>query len=273
MSLTFGPGPLSTQPEGGVNYAIEGPAHRILFQPHPRRLRAVVDGQTVLDTTRGALLHESNMLPVLYAPLEDFDTARLEPTGHTTHCPFKGDAFYWTLRVGDRVLENAVWGYPQALPEAAWLAPYAALFPDHVDTWLEEDEPLIGHLRDPYHRVDTRATSRRVEVLAAGELLFASDRAVLVFETGLRARAYLPRQDVAEGTLAPSAKASVCPYKGEASYFSLSAGGRDFEDSAWSYAEPLGEALGIAGHVSFEHEDLETRISEPARVPGVPLPA
>jgi len=268
MSLTIGPGPLSTQPEGGVNYAIDGPAHRILFQPHPRRLRAVVDGHTVLDTTRGALLHESNIAPVLYVPLEDFDTTLLEPTGHTTHCPFKGDAFYWTLRAGERELENAVWGYPTPTPDAPWLAPYAALYWDKADTWFEEDEPLTGHLRDPYHRVDTRATSRHVEVLAGGEPVAGSDRAVLVFETGLPARAYLPREDVGDALLTPEQRTSVCPYKGEASYFSVSVGDRVLQDAAWSYPRPLGEALAIAGHVSFDHEQLETRIAEPASEGG-----
>ncbi len=263
MSLTIGPGPLSTQPEGGVNYTIEGPAHRILFQPHPRRLRALVGGQTVFDTTRGALLHESNIAPVLYVPLEDFDTALLEPTGHTTHCPFKGDAFYWTLRSGDHVRENAVWGYPQPLPEAAWLAPYAALPHDAADTWLEEDEPLLGHLRDPYHRVDARATSRRVEVLFEGELIAASARAILVFETGLPPRAYLPRDDVSNLWPAATQTTSTCPYKGEATYFSVTVGGRELTDAAWSYEHPFPEALAAAGYVSFDHEGLQTRVAEP----------
>jgi uncharacterized protein (DUF427 family) len=271
MSLTLGPGPLSTQPEGGVNFAIEGPAHRLLFQPHPRHLRAEVGGQTVLDTTRGALLHESNILPVLYVPLEDFDTTLLEPTGHTTHCPFKGDAFYWTLRVGDREEENAVWGYPEPLPEAAWLAPYAALPWGKADRWLEEDETVAGHVRDPYHRVDTRSTSRHVEVLAGGEPLASSDRAVLVFETGLPARAYLPLADVEEGLLAPGDTTTTCPYKGEASYFSVAAGGRVLADAAWTYERPLGEALALAGHVCFDHEELETRIAEPARAFPAPV--
>ena len=265
MSLTLGPGPLSTQPEGGVNYLIDGPAHRILFQPHPRRLRALIDGQTVLDTTRGALLHESNIPPVLYVPLEDFDTSLLAPTGHTTHCPFKGDAFYWTLQVGDRVQENAVWGYPQALPEAAWLAPYAALPMDGADLWLEEDEEVLGHLRDPYHRVDARATSRRVDVLAGGEPIATSERAVMVFETGLPPRAYLPREDLADGLLTPGQTTTICPYKGVASFFAVAAGEGALADAAWSYPQPLGGVVTIADLVSFDHDEIETRVAEPER--------
>jgi uncharacterized protein (DUF427 family) len=258
MSLTLGPGPLGTQPGGEANYAIEGPKHRIWFQEHPRRIRAEVGGHVVLDTVRGHLLHESNIPPRLYVPLDDFDREVLEPTDHTSHCPFKGDASYYTVRVGDVVRENAVWAYPRPKPEAAWLAPYASLYWDLADAWFEEDEALPG-LRDPYHRVDVRRTSRPVHVVADGGTDVArSERARLVFETGAPPRFYLPREDVT-AELAPSAKRSRCPYKGEATYHSVRLGDRLIEDAAWSYEEPLEGALGIRGLVSFLHEELDVR--------------
>src|SRR5207253_1550376 len=139
--------------------------------------------------------HESNIPPRLYVPLDDLDRDVLEPTDHTTHCPFKGDASYYTVRVGDDVRENAVWAYPDPKPEAGWLAPYASLYWGQADAWYEEDERLPG-LRDPYHRVDARRTSRLVRVEAAdGTTVARSSRAVLVFETGVPPRAYLPRED------------------------------------------------------------------------------
>src|SRR5215467_3801722 len=132
MSLTLGPGPLGTQPGGAANYTIDGPKHRLWFQPHPRRIRAEVAGRMVLDTVQGCLLHESNIPPRLYVPLVDFDHGLLEATDHTTHCPFKGDAGYYTVRVGDVVRENAVWAYPDPKPEAIWLAPFASLYWDQA---------------------------------------------------------------------------------------------------------------------------------------------
>src|SRR5262245_57826738 len=103
MSLTFPGGPLAAKAAPtDVNYAIEGPAHRLLLAPFDRRVRATLGGAVVLDSARGALLHESGLLPRLYVPFEDLDAARLERTDHTTHCPFKGDASYWTVRAGDR---------------------------------------------------------------------------------------------------------------------------------------------------------------------------
>ncbi|MBO0702762.1 MAG: DUF427 domain-containing protein [Candidatus Dormibacteraeota bacterium] len=270
MSLTLGPGPLGTQPDGDANYGISGPKHRIWFQEHPHRIRAEIAGQVVLDTVRGHLLHESNIPPRLYVPLEDFNGALLEPTEFTTHCPFKGDAAYYSVRVGSDLRENAVWAYPKPNPDATWLAPFASLYWERADAWYEEDERLLG-LRDPYHRVDTRRTSRPVRVVADdGSEIARSERAVLVFETGLPARAYLPREDVA-AELVPSAKRSICPYKGEASYFSVRLGDRLIEDAAWTYEQPLGEALGAGGLVSFLHEQIEVDIAQPGSRPvGAP---
>jgi uncharacterized protein (DUF427 family) len=265
MSLTLGPGPLSTQPGGEANYSIAGPKHRIWFQEHPRRIRAEIGGRSVLDSIRGRLLHESNIPPRLYVPLEDFDRALLQPTDHTTHCPFKGDAAYYTVRAGADVRENAVWAYPNPNPEAAWLAPFASLYWERADAWYEEDERVLG-LQDPYHRVDTRRTSRPVHVAADnGADVARSDRAVLLFETGLPPRAYVPREDVA-ADLVPSAKRTFCPYKGEATYFSVRLGDRLIEDAAWSYEQPFGEALGVSGLVSFLHDELQsTTASQPVQ--------
>jgi uncharacterized protein (DUF427 family) len=259
MSLTLGPGPLGTQPGGDANYAIDGPKHRIWFQPHPRRMRAEVAGRVVLDTVGAHLLHESNIPPRLYVPLEDFDRSVLEPTRHTTHCPFKGDASYHSIRIGDDLRENVVWAYPNPKPESSWLAPYASLYWDRADAWYEEDE-RVTMLRDPYHRVDTRRTERPVRVRTTdGAEVAASGRATMVFETGLPGRAYVPREDVS-AELVRSERRSACPYKGQATYWSVRAGDRLIEDAAWGYEDPLSEAAAVRGFVSFLHDDLTVEI-------------
>src|SRR3954469_294534 len=259
MSLTMGSGPLAARPAAS-NYSIDGPAHRILFEPHPRRIRAVLGGRTVVDTVRGHLLHESNILPVLYVPFDDLDAELLEPTDHTTHCPFKGDASYWTVRAGDRVAENAVWTYREPIESAAWLAGYVAAYWDAMDAWLEEDEQLTGRLRDPYHRVDVLRASARVTVRAGGEPIAASERPLLLFETGLPPRAYLPLDDVRRDLLVPSDKTTHCPYKGTASYWSVRTESGLLEDVAWSYADPIPESAVIAGLVSFLGDAIEVEI-------------
>ena len=156
MALTLGSGPLSRRSTADTNYEIEGPEHLLLFEDYPRRMRAILDGQTVADSERCKLLWETGIPPVLYLPQEDLADGVADSTSHATHCPFKGDASYWSLRAGDRVAENAVWGYPQPTERAPWLLGYVSIYWDAVDEWLQEDEPVVGHLRDPYHRVDVR---------------------------------------------------------------------------------------------------------------------
>ncbi|MEV5828936.1 DUF427 domain-containing protein [Spirillospora sp. NPDC052242] len=260
MSLTLPPGPLAGSPGGTVNYTIDGPKHRLFMHDFPRRVRARFAGETVLDTERGKLVHETGLLPVLYVPEEDVRTDLLERTEHSTHCPFKGDAAYWTLRVGDRAAENAVWAYPEPLQDASWLRGYMAFYWGRMDAWFDEDEEVRGHLRDPFHRVDVRATSRRVRVLRDGDVLADTTRAKLVSETGLANRFYIPAEDVNTDLLVRSGTRSVCPYKGEATYWSLRDGAADV---AWSYEEPLENALKAAGHLSFDHADLTVEAGPP----------
>jgi uncharacterized protein (DUF427 family) len=265
MSLTLGSGPLAGRPGGEFNFALDGaPAHRIFFEAYPRRLRALLGERVVLDSVRARLLHETGIPPRVYVPLEDLDAALLERTETTTHCPFKGDASYWTLRVGDRVEPDAVWAYEEPLPSAAWLAGYASLYWDKPDAWMVEDERVHGHLRDPYHRVDVHETARAARVRIGDAVVAETRRAKLLFETGVPVRVYVPLGDVAPGVLSPSEKRTTCPYKGEASYRHATAGGRQVADAAWSYESPLPEAAPVQGHVCFDAEGVETELDAPA---------
>jgi uncharacterized protein (DUF427 family) len=259
MTLTLSSGPLAAKPPGMTNYRIDGPKHRLLFEPFPRRVRAVFAGEVVLDTRRGMLLHESAHLAQLYVPEGDVRAELLEPTDHTTHCPFKGDASYWSVRVGDRVAENAVWGYPTPLEEADWLKGYQAFYAKRMDAWFDEDEEVLG-LRDPYHRVDVRASSRHVRVAVAGEVVAESSRPLVLSETGLPNRYYLPPEDVRRDVLQPSATHTVCPYKGVASYHTVQVGGTRLTDAAWFYPEPLGDVVKARGHLCFAGEGVQLEV-------------
>lgn len=260
MTLTLSHGPLSGDPPGTVNYRVEGPAHRLLLQDFPRRVRAVLAGEVVADTTRGKLLHETGHLPELYVPRDDLRDDLLEPTGHSTHCPFKGDASYWSARVGERVAENAVWEYLDPMEEAEWLRGHAAIYWDSMDAWLDEDERVEGHLRDPYHRVDVRDSSRHVRVMVDDEVIADTERPKLLFETGLGNRFYIPPDEVRRDLLEPSETRTICPYKGTASYWSLVLDGRRIEDVAWAYPEPLESALKARDHICFAGDGIEIEV-------------
>ncbi len=252
MTLTIGPQPLGSTGPRTVNYRIDGPKHRLLFDPFPRRVRAYLGGELVLDTCRGMLLHESNMMVQLYVP-EDDVRAKLTLTDHTTHCPFKGDASYWTMTAGEHTAENAAWGYQEPIAEASWLRGYVAVYWEAMDAWFDEDEETHAHPRDPYHRVDVRRTSRHVQVSAHGQLIAQTRRALLVSETGLPNRYYVPLHDVSAELLEVSPTHTYCPYKGRASYYTVAG----VPDAAWYYPEPIEEMFRLRGYLAFHGEGVE----------------
>jgi uncharacterized protein (DUF427 family) len=261
VGLTRRTGPLAPHPPSTVNYRLDGPPHKLLLHPFPRRVRALVAGRTVLDTRSGALLHETALLPVLYVPEDDLDATAFTSSDHTTHCPFKGDARYRHLQVGDHRVPNALWTYPVPLPVASWLAGHASLYWSAADAWFDEDEQVFAHLTDPYTRVDIRPTSRHVRVCADdGTVVAGSERPVVLCETGLADRFYLSPADLGV-RIGASETRTRCPYKGEATFWDVTLpDGRVLADAAWSYPTPLPESTRIAGLLSFAHEALTVEV-------------
>jgi uncharacterized protein (DUF427 family) len=256
MSLTQSPGPLAGQP-GPRNFTIDGPQHKLLLTPIKRRVRGELGGEIVIDTEDAQLLHETGLRPQLYVPLAAVREGALTRTARTTHCPFKGDASYRTVTVGDGVAEDALWVYDEPLAPAPWLSGLAGVYLERFDRWYDEDEEVTA-FPDPYHRVDVRKTARRVEVRARGELVATSERALLLSETALENRFYLPREDVSAKLHGPTDTTSFCPYKGTASYWSVElADGTVLPDAAWSYEAPFPEAAPATGYVSFWGDDVE----------------
>jgi uncharacterized protein (DUF427 family) len=261
MALTVGTGPFGRTPAGVFNFTYDAPEHVLYLEDSPRRVRVVVAGETVAESARAKLLHETGLMPVYYVPEEDVAARFLEPSDHTTHCPFKGDASYWTIRVGDDERRDAVWSYPEPLPGAPPLAGLLAFQWDAVDEWWEEAERIGVHPRDPYHRCDVVRSDRHVVVRVGGEVVADSERPTLLFETGLPPRFYLPEEDVRMELLAPSDTETECPYKGTTSrYWTVAAGGERLEDVAWAYDEPHAEVHGIGGLIAFYNEKVDLEV-------------
>jgi uncharacterized protein (DUF427 family) len=262
MSLTLGSiAPLGRPTGGRLNIEVPAsPAHLLYLHAVPARIRGVVDGVTVADTTAAQMLHETRLLPRWYLPVADVRTDLLEPSDTKTHCPFKGDARYWDLRVGDNVIRDAFWEYPDPLAGALDLTGLLSPYLDRWGTWLEEDEELFGHPKDPFHRVDVLRSSRTVTVRAGGTVVARTSRAVAVNETGFPTRWYLPVEDVDAAVLSPTTTSTVCPYKGTASYWTVQAGEAVFPDGAWAYEDPRPEVGGLRGRVSFLAEGLDVEV-------------
>jgi uncharacterized protein (DUF427 family) len=256
MGLMYGNGPLGPKPAGTFNFEPPPPGTAVYLEPIPKRVRVEVGGETIADSRRAMLLHESGHQPIYYFPPEDVRADVLEPTDKHTHCPKKGDASYHTIRVGDQVVKNGAWYYPDPIPEAPpQLRGLIAFYFKKMDRWLEEAEEIGVHPRDPYHRIDIVKPDRHVRISLEGELLAESDRAVALFESNLPPRWYLPIEDVV-AELEPSDTVTGCPYKGTANYYSVNG----HTDLVWYYADPLPEAGRIKGLVCFFNEKVDLEL-------------
>jgi uncharacterized protein (DUF427 family) len=231
--------------------------HRVWTEPNQRRVRVFFGGEAIADSTKTRYLFETGHLPVYYFPRSDVRFDLLEATDHHTRCPFKGEASYYTVAAGGRRAENAIWAYPDPLPSVPELADLVAFYWDRVDAWYEEDDEVFVHPRDPHHRVDVMNSSRHVQVRVGDLTVADSRRPRLLFETGLPVRYYLPKLDVRQDLLVPSATRTRCPYKGEAVYWSVDADGTRLDDVVWSYPAPIPETPKIENLMAFFNEKVD----------------
>ena len=238
---------------------LKNPDHHIHFEASPRRVRVKFGGEWIADSTDMVLMYEVNHLPIYYFPVKDVRLDILHPTGHTSHCQYKGDASYWTIEAGGQTSENAVWAYQTPFDEmtAINLQDYCAFYWDRVDQWFEEDEEIFVHPRDPHKRIDTIPSSRSVKVMLGGEAVAETTRAHFLFETGLPTRYYIPAEDVRMDLLSRSDTQTRCPYKGISSYWTANVGGQKFEDIVWSYPDPVPECPKLKGLLCFFNEQAD----------------
>jgi uncharacterized protein (DUF427 family) len=177
------------------------------------------------------------------------------PTDEVEHSPSRGEGRLLDVRVAGVTAPRAALRYADSPFEE--LRDAVRLEWSAMDAWFEEDEQVFTHPRSPYTRVDILPSSRPVRVEADGVVIAETTSAMLLFETGLPTRYYLPKTHVRMDLLQPTATESHCPYKGQAEYWSLNAGGDVREDVAWSYPTPLPESERVAGLVCFYPEKVE----------------
>jgi uncharacterized protein (DUF427 family) len=235
------------------------PAHLVEVnhvEPVPRRIRAYLNGEKVLDTTGARYVWELPYYPQYYIPVADVRRDLLVPEGQAQQTG-RGVAEVHGLRVGDvhnpraakLITESAIGGLPGTV-RFDWGA---------LDAWFEEDEQVFVHPRNPYSRVDAVRSDRPVRVELGGLVLADSPSPVMVFETGLPTRYYISRIHVNFAHLIPSATETACPYKGVTSaYWSAQVGDTIHRDVAWAYDFPTRELLPIAGMVAFYNEMVDT---------------
>jgi uncharacterized protein (DUF427 family) len=244
------------------------------YEPRPQRLRIHHDGQPVADTTKAFLIWEPRRVVPLYAvPWDDFSATLakaehvapdlealprfLHPGGFANHST---PGHVVDLTVGDQTLSGT--GF---VPDDSDIGGRVLLDFDPF-TWLEEEEPVIGHPHDPFKRIDVLPSSRHVQVFFDDVLLADSTHPTLLLETSLPMRWYLPRDDVRLDLLTPSDADTICAYKGHASYWSYEPAGEAGVDLCWTYTDPLHDALRVKDLVAFWNERIDLVVD------GTPVP-
>jgi uncharacterized protein (DUF427 family) len=230
VSLTAGRGPLGPDRAGWFSSPV--PDGVVFVEPHARRVRAELDGRTVIDTEQVLLVHR---------------------VGHPLSYAFRA------ADVGDLPAEP--------VPEADG---YVRVPWDAVDAWFEEGRLLVHYPPNPYHRVDIRPTDRHLRVVVAGEVLVDTTETIILFETSLEPKLYVHPSNVRTDLLRMTDTASYCNYKGHATWWAAVVGETVVEDVAWSYEGPLPESTPIAGWLSFDPARAEVDAELPSSAPPDP---
>jgi uncharacterized protein (DUF427 family) len=255
MGLSWQQGPLGRNPNG--QFLVPGMPERVLYaEPLRRRLRAELGGRTVVQSDDAVLLFEPGRYPVAYFPLADFADGALRATAHRTHHPDLGETAWFEVGGDTREAPRAAWQHVALPGHAAILDGMVALAWRAMDAFYEEDERILGHAADPYHRIDVRRTSRHLVVRAGGRVVADTDSPLVLYESGFAPRWYVPRADVVADALSLAERQTFCPYKGIASYYDVDG----VANAAWSYRAPLDDMAAIGDLVSFEPDRVEVTL-------------
>lgn len=224
-----------------------------------RHIKVEFNGEVIAETRNGMLMIESPYEIHYYFPEEDVHTEYLVDEGAINESKFRGNAKAFSVKVVDKTVEEAAWTYPETKEKRPDMRGYYAFDWHKMDKCYEEDEEVIGHARNPYHRVDTINSSRNVRIEVDGVTVAESDNPVLLFETGLPTRYYIPKEDV-KVDITPTETHTICPYKGVADYWAFDVNGKTYEDLVWGYHQPFNESMKIKNLVAFYDEKVNVYI-------------
>ncbi|OAL49074.1 DUF427-domain-containing protein [Pyrenochaeta sp. DS3sAY3a] len=225
----------------------EGP-HKV--EQTPRRVRGLFNGKFAFDTTSAYFVWEHPYYPQFYIPASSITPAakldKLDPVPNT-----HSSAHFARLTVDSEQTTRVIIFNTPALPNLVKVD-----FPA-ISQWFEEDTRIYGHPKDPYKRIVILPSSRHIKISFQGVTLAETTNALILLETTLRPRYYIPPTHVNWEVLSESQTRSICPYKGEAEYYSVGVGGKEYGDLVWYYRYPTAESAEIAGRLSFYNEKVE----------------
>ncbi len=231
---------------------------RVRVESTDKRVRVLLGGEVVVDSSNPLLVWEVPYYPTYYFPEADVRTDLLVETGEARKSPSRGEATQYLVKAGDR--EGVAYAFHD--PKLPEIVGHYAFVWKTMDHWFEENEEVYVHARDPYTRIDILPSDRRVRIELGNKTIADTTNASFLFETGLPTRYYIPKTDVRMDLLTPTDTATACPYKGTARYWSVTIDGVTTRDLAWAYDSPLAESQRIAGLISFYNEKVDVYVDE-----------
>ena len=253
MGLSWQQGPLSPRSVGRFLTEQPLPEPLLFAEPLRRRMRVRFGDEWIAEADDVVLLHEPGHYPVAYFPLDGVEDGVLRHTDRRTQHHDLGTTAWFTVTAGDHSAERAAWQHIELPDHASELRDRVAFAWRAMDAFYEEDERIVGHAADPYHRNDIRATSRHLVVRDGDRIVAETHRPVVLYESGFAPRWYVPREDTDETELTPVDGRTFCPYKGLASYYDIG----EHKRAAWSYMDAWPEVDRVRGLVSFEPDKIE----------------
>ena len=256
MGLAWQQGPLAAGSVGRFLVPDPLPERLLYAEPLRRRMRVKFGGTWIADSDDVVLLHEPARYPVAYFPPGAIADGVLEPGEHTTRHQDLGVTAWYTVRAGNQSKPRAAWQHTELPGYASELKGRVAFAWRAMDAFYEEDERIVGHAADAYHRIDIRQTSRHLLVRDGDRVIADTRRPLALYESGFAPRWYVPRDDVDQSALTAVEGQTFCPYKGLCSYYDIGAAHR----AAWSYEDAWTDVRRVSGLVSFEPDKVEVHL-------------
>jgi uncharacterized protein (DUF427 family) len=256
VGLSWQQGPLSSAAIGRFLVPEPLPARLLYVEPLRRRMRVRFGGYWIADSENVLLLFEPGHYPMAYFPEIDVSANTLQRTEHTSQHPDLGLTSWYTVHAGEQRASRGAWRHINLPAYARELGERVAFAWPAMDAFYEEDERIVGHAADSYHRIDIRQTSRHLVVRDSDRIIADTKRPMVLYESGFAPRWYVPRADVDESGLTPVERQTFCPYKGLCSYYHIG----DAHLAVWSYREAYAEVGRISNFLSFEPDVVSVQL-------------
>jgi uncharacterized protein (DUF427 family) len=256
MGLSWQQGPLSLRAIGRFLVPEPLPKRLLYAEPLRRRMRVRFGRSWIADSEDVLLLFEPGHYPMAYFREIDVTPGTLERSDHTTRHPDLGPTSWYTVRAGDKSSARGAWQHIDLPSYADELRGRVAFAWPAMDAFYEEDERIVGHAADSYHRIDIRQSSRNLVVRHRDRIIADTRRPLVLYESGFAPRWYVLRADIDEAALTPVEHQTFCPYKGLCSYYDIG----DARLAAWSYRDAYAQVGRISDLVSFEPDIVSVQL-------------